>query len=103
MTWIQLIPRKKRIRYKRKANRVWHKGKVRLDAEGTAELRLQAFERSGGICECGCRRPVTFEKGEMHHETDHGTRSDVLDRVIFIRKDCHEHITGKLQWTKRPA
>ena len=87
----------------------WRSGAVRETAGGMAKLRSAAFQRSGGRCECirvvnefpeGCKPcgglPVEWIDGHLHHSKP---RSDVLERVSFIRRKCHEIITGELQWT----
>lgn len=74
---------------------------------GIEELRRLAYLRSQGICECErkeCRgRFVTFKEGHLHHVKVAHSRSDTLEQVRFIRPDCHEAITGKLQfsWSKQ--
>lgn len=112
-----MIPRRTpltrtRIRHKRKMKKVsWRSGRVREDAAGMARLRSEAFERSQGMCECyrvedefpeGCKPcgglSVNWEHDEMHHSKP---RSDVLDKVSFLRRGCHETITGKLQWSRK--
>lgn len=98
--WFARKPRKP-IRSKPKVTREFRKGKVILDAEKMGELREAALLRSVGFCENGCGRRVFWETGELHHLTDHGTRTDTLDRVRFICKPCHEKITGTPQWSKR--
>ena len=103
--------KRSRIKFKRKTRRVaMNSGKVREDAKGMAQLRHSAYLRSEGRCECyrvadefrgefgPCRRlPVSEEFGELHHSKP---RSDVLERVSFLRKECHEIITGRLQWSR---
>ena len=86
--------RRSPIRRKKKTRRVaFNSGVVREDSAGMARLRSAAFHRSGGHCEC--YRVVD----------EFPPRSDVLDRVSFINRRCHEIITGELQWsfTKREA
>ncbi len=98
------------IRRKRKVRRVaFNSGVVREDSTGMARLRAAAFHRSGGRCEChrvGDEFPtgyrpcgglgVTWVDGHLHHSKP---RSDVIERVSFIRRSCHEIITGELQWS----
>lgn len=102
--------RRSQIRYKKRVRKVsWRSGTVREDAAGMARLRSAAFRRSGGRCECyrvesefpDGSKPcgglcVTWVDGHMHHSKP---RSDVLERVSFIRRRCHEIITGELQWS----
>ena len=98
------------IRYKkRKAKVSWRSGRVQLDSAGMARLRGAAFQRSCRMCECGlqpgresCGKSVTWIDGQLHHIKSRGQGgSDVIENVAFIRRDCHEEITGKLQWAKR--
>lgn len=108
--------RRSPIRRKKKTRRVaFNSGVVREDSAGMARLRSAAFHRSGGHCECyrvvdefppgeePCGgQLVTWVDGHLHHSKP---RADVLDRVSFINRRCHEIITGELQWsfTKREA
>jgi 5-methylcytosine-specific restriction endonuclease McrA len=99
------------IRSKRRVRRVyWRTGKVREDAKGMATLRSMAFHRSGGICECGREecltqpmrlRRVTWADGQLHHVISRARGgSDVLSNVLFVTRECHAVLTGKLQWTR---
>ena len=98
------------IRFKRRPRKVsWQSGRVKEDAAGMARLRSAAFQRSRGRCEChrvenefpeGFKPcgglSVNWIDGHLHHSNP---RSDVLERVSFIRRRCHEIITGELQWS----
>ena len=104
--------RRSPIRHKKRVRKVlWRSGRVKEDSAGMARLRSAAFQRSGGRCECyrvADEFPegygpcgglcVTWVDGQMHHSNP---RSDVLDRVSFIRRRCHEIITGELQWSRK--
>lgn len=106
-----MIRRRKPIRYKRRVRRVaFNSGKVREDSTGMARLRSEAFERSAGHCECHrvsgefpegtapCGGlPVRWIDGQLHHSNP---RSDEIDRVSFLRRRCHDIITGELQWSR---
>lgn len=102
--WSSVL-RRKPIRYKRKVRSIsWRTGRVREDASGMARLRSEAYERSGGMCECGrlacLARPtrlrrVNWSDGHLHHAVSraHGG-SDTLDNVRFITHTCHNEIHG---------
>ena len=86
----------------------WRTGAVRETAAGIAELRRQAFARSGGVCECWmeegrepCGKRVFWDSDHLHHLGPRIERSDVLEKVAFINEDCHAEITGNLKWSKR--
>lgn len=67
------------------------------------ELRSQAFARSGGKCECkpSCTKAVNWFSGDLHHVIRRGKGgSDTLDNLIFVHRDHHRNIHGKLQWSK---
>jgi len=78
-------------------------GRMRLFGMDYQALRGNAWYRSGGRCECGCgrRAPSTellrvlgetapmADIGELSHN-EHGARkSDELDRVKWMRHECH--------------
>lgn len=83
---------------------LWRSGRVIEDSKGMATLRSMAYHRSGGFCECRladrnrpeCKKRVNWIDGELHHMKP---RSDVLEKVAFVARPCHEELTGKLQWT----
>jgi len=85
------------IRKKKKVTKVsWRSGKVRLDAKGMEELRIECYLRSEGQCEntakdgFRCRNRVTWKTGEMHHVI-HRSRSgsDELSNVAMLCRECH--------------
>ncbi len=98
------------IRPKKRVRKVsWRSGCVREDVAGMARLRSEAFRRSGGRCECqrvtdefpDGEKPcgglhVSWWDGQLHHSKP---RSDVIDRVSFLRRECHRKITGELHWS----
>ena len=87
----------------------WRTGAVKETAAGIARLRAAAYHRSNGICECGREecveapmrlRRVTWSDGQLHHLKIGHAVSDELDRVRFIRRECHDILTGRPQWTR---
>jgi 5-methylcytosine-specific restriction endonuclease McrA len=98
--------RLKRARYswKRKPRREsspWLPRRIREDAAGMARLRREAFERSQGVCECGCGQPVDWWSGHLHHVLSRAKGgSDELDNLLFITPDCHKTLHGRVQWSK---
>ena len=96
--------RRSPIRHKKRVRRVmFPSGKVVEDSAGMATLRSLAFKRSGGKCECRlenpertCTRRVNWYDGQLHHLKP---RSDVLERVAFVNRECHREIHGKPAWT----
>lgn len=100
---------------KRQKKTLWRTGQVKLDSKGMATLRSDRYAMSGGICECskipanrkrccgkkGCGKPVSYAFGELHHlkSRAHGG-PDTIRNTRFIRKDCHDIITGKVQWSR---
>jgi hypothetical protein len=80
-----------------------------------ATLRSDRYEMSEGICECGkipanrkrccgkkgCGKEVSYSFGELHHlkSRAHGG-GDTIKNTRFIRRECHEIITGKVQWSR---
>jgi HNH endonuclease len=74
-----------------------------------ARLRSEAYERSGGICECqrpSCLarpyrlRRVSFNDGHLHHVISRARGgSDVIGNVQFITRKCHEEIHGIPLWS----
>lgn len=100
---------------KREKKTLWRTQQVKLDSKGMATLRSKRYEMSEGICECskipkkfkrccdkkGCGLPVTYRDGQLHHmhPRAHGG-SDTIKNTRFIRRDCHDIITGKPQWSR---
>lgn len=86
----------------------WRSGVVRETAAGIRELRVAAFRRSSGLCECWmetdrkpCGKAIFWSSFHLHHLGPRIARSDVLEKVAATHPDCHDEITGKLQWRKR--
>lgn len=98
----QKAMRKKWLRRgkRRKRSVSWRTGRIREDSTGMARLRSQAFHRSQGICECGCKARVSWIDGHLHHVVSRARGgSDVLDNVLFITRACHQRIHGDLHWS----
>jgi hypothetical protein len=49
----------------------------------------------------GCGKEVSYAFGELHHllSRAHGG-DDTIQNTRFIRRECHEIITGKPQWSR---
>lgn len=64
----------------------------------TAELRRFLFERSDGLCECGCGRP-----GEEVHRKVPKTNGGKYNKenCVLLNKKCHENITFQ-PWHSSP-
>lgn len=100
---------------RRQKKTLWRTGQVKLDSAGMAHLRSGRYEMSGGVCECSkipkkfkrccgtkdCGLPVSYAFGELHHLVPraHGG-SDTIRNTRFIRRECHDIITGKVQWSR---
>lgn len=87
-------------------------GRVRLFGDDYKALRFSAWARANGICECGCRNPAIYFcdfvgipcQGELSHN-EHGPRkSDELERVKWMRHECHmkRHNAGGKPVPKKP-
>lgn len=83
--------------------------RVRLNRAEMADLRLAAYERSGGMCECWripgqspCPRKVTWHNGHLHHVIARGMGgSDLMGNVAYIAPTCHREIHGDVAWGSR--
>lgn len=67
--------------------------------EFSVAVQNAAYERSGGICECGCNRPFTDhpkERPEYDHDLPDflGGKPD-LENCKVLRVDCHQAKTAK--------
>lgn len=67
--------------------------------EFTAATKKAAWERAGGVCECGCRRPFEMEhpKGRPHYDHEIPAKSggdNSLGNCRVIRVDCHQSKTA---------
>ena len=75
-----------------------YSGKIRLHGSAMAELREQAYERSGAHCEIQrdgkrCNYPLTFLNMELAHIKSRGAGgSDTLDNVLC---SCRLRADGK--------
>ena len=94
-----------------KSRVLWRSGRVIKRGKDYAELKQQCFDRGGGYCECwriaeksdqtcmGLRR-IFFGQFDLHH-VKHGIwKSDELEGVIAVRRECHERLHPGPQWTK---
>src|SRR5262245_24353940 len=67
-----------------------------MRAEFTAKTMREAYERSGGICECGCGRPLgpgnTFYE---HIVQDWLTHDNSLANCMVLTKTCWKLKTAK--------
>lgn len=96
----------------RKRKVLWRTGQVKEDSKGMARLRSEAFQRSGGFCECGrpeCLalparlRRVNWFDGQLAHYPVSRARggSDVLENVRFVKRECHRALDGnRLFWSQ---
>ena len=94
------------IKAKRKTDKTFKDGRVRLADK--SDLRLKAFERSGGHCEeivrcplpeCNergiawhtfrCFKPITLESMHLSHRKHGPRRDDTLKSVIASCEECH--------------
>jgi 5-methylcytosine-specific restriction endonuclease McrA len=78
----QRLGKDKPLRDRKKAQR-------RSKADETHAIRLQAFSRSGGSCECGCGRTISFASGELDHFHGKGKVKQALSNVWALTRDCH--------------
>lgn len=89
-------------------------GRTILSNIDYTKLRRAAYERSGGVCECGCGRSAPWPQDSLQiasweGELDHihgrggGKRNDALSDVRWIRSDCHKgkHLGPKPVPSKR--
>ena len=67
-------------------------------AEFSVKVRKAAWDRAGGICECGCGQPFGThpkERPEYHHRIEAYLGGDAsLENCMCIRSDCHAVITA---------
>lgn len=67
----------------------------RLFGEDKTRLRLQIFERTGGLCESPqhvstCPLWASFEYGEMSHRRHGSNKTDTLEGAFWSTKECHQ-------------
>ncbi|MDD9726096.1 HNH endonuclease signature motif containing protein [Roseovarius sp. SK2] len=69
-------------------------------AEFTMKTKRAAWDRAGGVCECGCGQPFgkhPKERPEYHHRVEAAIGGDnSLDNCWCIRSDCHRAITSNV-------
>lgn len=86
---------------RREKKTLWRTDQVKEDSKGMATLRSEAYQRSGGKCECGCGKEVTWSYGHLHHVTPRSRGgSDILANVKYITPPCHKRIHGEPEWTR---
>ncbi len=58
--------------------------------ELSVKTRKAAYDRSGGICECGCGMPFGRESVEYDHRIpDYFAGMNDLDNCVAMRRSCH--------------
>jgi 5-methylcytosine-specific restriction endonuclease McrA len=68
--------------------------------EFSKKVKLAAWERCGGICECGCGQKIISGAVEYDHIIEDALGGEpTLDNCMVMRKRCHDGKTGK----RRPA
>lgn len=68
--------------------------------EFSKKVKLAAWERCGGICECGCGQKIISGAVEYDHIIEDALGGEpVLENCMVMRKRCHDGKTGK----RRPA
>lgn len=69
----------------------------RTRKEFSKAVKLQAWQRSGGICECGCGVKIIPGDGpEYHHRTEDTIGGEpTLENCRVLRKRCHDAETKK--------
>lgn len=65
------------------------------NAEFSQAVRKAAWERSGGICECGCGvKIVTGDGPEFHHRVEDWLGGEsTLENCWCVRQRCHKRLT----------
>ena len=63
--------------------------------EFSVAVKKAAFDRAGGICECGCGQPLSTRDAKSRPEYDHIIEDMLdggngLDNCQCIRLDCHK-------------
>ena len=62
--------------------------------EFSAKVRSDAYERSGGMCECGCGRPLVVGQIDYDHRIPFDTsRDSSLSNCVCILRGCHREKT----------
>lgn len=58
---------------------------------------LAAWERCGGICECGCGKPIYTAPEHDHYPVPFAFGGpSTLENCRVLRKQCHREITAKV-------
>ncbi len=76
---------------------VTHDGQQFLFGVDMRNRRQEVFDRDKGRCQ-GCRKPVGWQSGHMHHVKHRGRGgSDDLENLAWACPDCHakEHLQVK--------
>ena len=72
--------------------------------EFSKEVKIQAWMRSGGVCECGCGVKIIAGDGpEYNHRYRPATdpNSATLDNCQVLRRRCHRVVTDTETTPKR--
>jgi hypothetical protein len=92
---IRRSPIKPKVR-QHKESMPWRRPRVRLDGREMAELRQNAFARSGGRCENSidgkrCKTRITWMWSNLAHLESRGrSGSDVIENVLMTCWECHD-------------
>ncbi|MBA3752934.1 MAG: HNH endonuclease [Nitrospira sp.] len=63
--------------------------------EFSSKTRLAAWERSQGMCECGCGQTIKPERPEYHHRIEAGLGGgNDIENCVVLKKSCHRAITS---------
>lgn len=110
--WLTRKPRQERT-FLDPRSYVTKGGRVRLYGADYSNLRVAAYvrstlERGFRNCECGCGQPAPMNgwfdssRGELSHN-EHGARkSDELERVKWMRHECHMRLHNPKAVLKKP-
>lgn len=63
--------------------------------EFSKQVKLQAWERSGGICECGCRQKILGTPEYDHRLEDYVGGKNDLENCMVMSKRCHRLKTSE--------
>lgn len=62
-------------------------------SEFPKSVRLAAFERAGGVCQCGCQQPLCTPEYD-HHPVPAGLGGpNTLENCRVLNKRCHRKLT----------
>lgn len=59
-------------------------------ATPVGDVRLQVWQRSEGVCECGCRRRIRWETFEMDHFFGKARWPESPETCWALSKECHD-------------